>query len=130
MKRTALLLALAFSLPVCPQVLINPPKDTSVITVDVDLVNVLCTVRDKNGGFVKDLTKEDFEIRENGRRQEIRHFAREVDSPLTVALLIDFSGSVANIIGTEKNAAAHFFSEVLRPSDKALLAGFSRTVAV
>lgn len=91
---------------------------------------MLFSVRDRKGAYVRNLTKSDFEIREDGRRQEIRHFACEIDSPMTLALLLDVSGSVANIIGTEKEAAARFFSEVLRPSDKALLAGFAELIAV
>jgi VWFA-related protein len=116
--------------PATGQILLNPPRDASVISVDVNLVNVLCTVRDKNGAFVKDLKKEDFEIREDGRPQEIRLFSRDVDSPMTVALMIDVSGSVANIIGIEKAAGSRFLSEVLRPTDKALLAGFAQLIAV
>lgn len=123
-------LLIAWLQPVCAQILLNPPKDPTVITVNVNLVNIVCSVRDKHGAYVKDLRKEDFEIREDGRRQEISHFAREVDSPLTVALMVDVSGSVANIIGTEKAAAARFFSEVLRPSDKAMLVGFAQLIAV
>jgi VWFA-related protein len=123
-------LLLALLHPACAQILLNPPRDASVITVDVDLVNVLCSVRDQQGAYVKDLSKEDFEIKEDGHRQEIRHFAREVDSPLTVALLLDVSGSVSAIIGTEKAAASRFFSEVLRPGDKALLVGFAQLIAV
>ena len=65
-----------------------------------------------------------------GRAQVITHFAREVDSPMTVALLLDVSGSVAGIIGTEKAAAARFFDEVLRPGDRALLVGFANLIAV
>ena len=49
---------------------------------------------------------------------------------MTVALLLDVSGSVANIIGTEKAAAERFFDEVLRPGDKALLVGFAQVIAV
>ena len=79
-----LLIALRHSLGA--QIVLNPPKDASVITVDVDLVNVLCAVRDKRGAYVKDLKKEDFEIHEDGRPREIAYYAREVDSPLTVAL--------------------------------------------
>ena len=129
MPRRALL-PLALVPAAWPQIPLNPPRAPSVISVDVRLVNVLFTVRDKRGGYVKDLNKEDFEVREDGRRQEITHFGREVDTPLTVALLLDVSGSVANIIGTEKAAAARFFSEVLRPSDKACLAGFAGAIAV
>lgn len=96
--------------------------------MDVDVVNVLCTVHDKHGGLVTDLRKEDFEIFENGRKQEIRYFARDTDLPLTVALLVDVSGSVRAIIDEEKEAAAQFLQTVLRPSDQALLIGFSGTV--
>src|ERR1700681_1215030 len=130
MNPRSVILLLAMLRPICAQILLNPPKDASVITVDVDLVNVLCSVRDKHGAYVKDLSKDDFEIKEDGHRQEIRHFAREVDSPLTVALLLDVSGSVSAIIGAEKSAAARFFSEVLRPGDKALLVGFAQLIAV
>jgi VWFA-related protein len=116
--------------PAGAQIDLNPPKPASVITVDVDLVNLLCSVRDKRGAYVKGLNKEDFEIKQDGKRQPITHFAREVDSPMTVALMLDVSGSVAGIIGTEKAAAERFFDEVLRPGDKALLVGFAQLIAV
>jgi VWFA-related protein len=124
------LLPLALVPAAWPQIPLNPPRAPSLISVDVRLVNVLFTVRDRRGGYVKNLEKQDFEVRDEGRRQEITHFAREVDTPLTVALLIDVSGSVSNIIEVEKAAAARFFSEVLRPGDKACLAGFSGAIAV
>lgn len=98
------------------------------IKVDVDVVNVLCTVYDKRGALVKDLKKEDFEIREEGRKQEIRYFARDTNLPLTVALLVDVSGSVRTFVENEKATAERFFQEVIRPGDQALLVGFSSTV--
>src|SRR5438309_5778977 len=115
---------------VCAQIELNPPKGAGVITVDVELVNVLCSVRDRHGAYMKDLNREDFEVREDGKRQEITHFAREVDTPMTVALLLDVSGSAANIIGTEKAAAQRFFEEVLRPGDRGMLVGFAQRIAV
>jgi Ca-activated chloride channel family protein len=96
----------------------------------VELVNVLCSVRDHRGAYVKGLRKEDFELRVDGHLRPITNFAREVASPLTVALLLDVSGSVASVIPDEKVAAGRFFSEVLRPGDKALLAGFAQLIAV
>ena len=98
------------------------------IRVDVDVVNVLCTVYDKRGALVKDLRKEDFEVLENGRRQPIRYFARDSDLPLTVALLVDVSGSVREFIDKEKGAALAFLESVLRPADQAVLLGFSSTI--
>lgn len=100
------------------------------IKVDVDVVNVLCTVYDKRGALVQDLGKDDFEVLENGRPQEIRYFARDTDLPLTVALLVDVSGSVRALIEDEKDAASKFLQAVIRPSDQALLAGFSSTIVL
>jgi VWFA-related protein len=104
--------------------------EAAPIRVDVDVVNVLCTVSDKRGALVTDLKKDDFEIRENGQKQEIRYFARETDLPLTVALLMDVSGSVSSVIPQERVAAGRFFDTVLRPQDHALLLGFSSTLVL
>jgi VWFA-related protein len=104
--------------------------DASPIRVDVDVVNVLCTVADKRGALITDLSQEDFEIRENGRKQDIRYFARDTDLPLTIALLIDVSGSVRQAIAAEREAAGRFFDAVLRPTDHALLLGFSSTLVL
>jgi len=106
-----------------------PPPEPA-IKVDVDVVNVLCTVYDKRGSLVQDLAKTDFEVLEKGRRQDIRYFARETDLPLTIALLVDVSGSVRDLIGDEKDAAAQFLRAVIRPSDQALLLGFSSTIVL
>jgi VWFA-related protein len=93
-------------------------------------VNVLCTVHDRQGALAKNLTKEDFEILDNGAPQTIRYFARDRDLPLTIALLVDVSGSVNRFVQSEKATAVRFFKEVLRPGDRAMLTGFSSTVAL
>jgi VWFA-related protein len=98
--------------------------------VDVNVVNVLCTVADKRGALITDLRKEDFEIREDGRKQEIRYFARDTDLPLTVAMPMDVSGSVRQALDAEREAAGRFFDVVLRPTDHALLLGFSSTLVL
>jgi VWFA-related protein len=95
-----------------------------VIRVDVERVNVLFSVRDKNGAFINTLTQDDFEVREDGKLQEIKSFARETDLPLTVGLLIDVSGSQARLIEEERRAAAQFFRQVLREKDVAFLIAF------
>ncbi|MBV9770603.1 MAG: VWA domain-containing protein [Bryobacterales bacterium] len=109
---------------------VDTPESSSPIRVDVDVVNVLCTVSDKRGALVTDLRKEDFEIRENGRKQEIRYFARNTDLPLTIAMLMDVSGSVREALEAEREAAGRFFAAVLRPTDHALLLGFSSTLVL
>ena len=100
------------------------------IKVDVDVVNVLCTVHDRKGVLVKDLDKQNFTIREDGKPQQVRYFARETDLPLTLGLLIDVSGSVRRLVQAEKDTAERFLKQVLRPQDQALLVGFSSTVVL
>jgi len=100
------------------------PEQAPTIKVDVDVVNVLCTVRNRNGGLVKDLTKDDFQVYEDGKLQPIRYFSRETDLPLTIGLLVDVSRSQERLLETEKRAAAQFFSQVLRKQDMAFLISF------
>jgi VWFA-related protein len=100
------------------------------IKVDVRVVNVLCAVYDGRGALVTNLTKDDFEVRENGKPRTIRYFARETDLPLTIAMLVDVSGSVRNFLRAEKDTAVEFFRKVLREKDQAMLTGFSSTVAL
>ncbi len=100
----------------------------SAIKVDVDVVNVLCTVHDHSGALIRDLKQDDFRILEDGRPQQIRYFAQDTDLPLTVALLLDVSGSVRWFVEDEKRTAAKFLEQVLRPDDRALLVGFSSTI--
>src|ERR1700688_1948798 len=99
-----------------------PAQDQDgVIKVDVNLVNVLCSVRNKNGGLVGNLEKQDFTLIEDGKQQEIKYFTRETDLPLTLGLLVDVSGSQERLIDTEHRAASAFFRSVLRPKDLAFL---------
>ena len=100
------------------------------ITVGVDLVNVLFTVTDKNGRLVSGLGPEDFILEEDGELQEIRHFARENELPLTLALLVDTSPSVRPVFDEEKRTAVSFLDSILRPQDLALIIGFDRSVTL
>src|SRR5579862_112434 len=113
-----------------PTLVFSQAEEPSPIHVDVDLVNVLCTVSDKRGALITDLTKDDFEVRENGKKREIRYFTRETDLPLTVAMLVDVSGSVRAVLAEERQAAGRFFDTVLRPTDHALLLAFSSTLVL
>jgi VWFA-related protein len=104
---------------------VGPAQDSDqVIKVDVNIVNVLCSVRNKNGGLVGNLEKNDFTLLEDGKQQEIKYFTRETDLPLTLGLLVDVSGSQERLIDTEKRAAQQFFSQVLRKRDEAFLISF------
>src|ERR1700743_30723 len=83
----------------------------SVIKVDVSLVNVLCSVRNKSNGLVGNLEKSDFKIYEDGKEMEIKYFTRETDLPLTIGLLVDTSKSQERLLDIEKRAAYEFFSK-------------------
>ncbi len=99
-------------------------QDLPSIKVDVDVVSVLASVRDKRGALVPDLEKQDFTILEDGKPQEIKYFTKETDLPLTIGLLVDVSGSQRNLIEVERNAATEFFTQVLRKKDEAFLISF------
>ena len=94
------------------------------IKVDVDLVSILTSVRDKRGALIPSLQKEDFTILEDGKPQPIKYFTKETDLPLTIGLLVDVSGSQRNLIDIERSAASQFFREVLRKKDLAFLISF------
>ncbi len=105
------------------------PADTGqepTIKVDVNLVNVLCSVRTKSGGLVSNLTKDDFVLREDGKQQEIKYFTRETNLPLTIGLLIDVSASQMNLIEIERRAAGAFFPAVVQKQDQAFVISFGK----
>jgi VWFA-related protein len=102
----------------------QPSADPPVIKVDVNVVNVLCTVRNKANGLVGSLEKRDFTIFEDGKQQTITDFTRETDVPLTLALLVDVSESQERLIDVERRAAHDFFTHVLRDKDEAFLISF------
>jgi len=102
----------------------KPADDIPSITVDVDVVSILASVRDKRGALVANLQKDDFTILEEGKAQSIKYFTKETDLPLTIGLLVDVSGSQRNLIDIERNAASQFFSQVLRKKDEAFLISF------
>jgi len=98
-------------------------------STSVKVINVLATVRDKDGKIVKDLTKDDFVLNEDGRAQTIQYFSQQSDLPLTLGLLVDTSGSERRNIPTEKDASYKFLESVLRPEkDKAFIIHFDREV--
>ncbi len=98
-------------------------------SVDVKVVNVLATVRDKHGAIVNNLSKDDFTLQEDGRPQAIRYFTRETDLPLTLGLLVDTSFSVRNELDKERSASGTFMDEVVREGkDAAFLIHFDHEV--
>src|SRR5665213_3688756 len=68
-------------------------KNPATFSTDVKVVSVLATVHDKSGKIVSDLTKDDFNVAEDGRPQTIKYFSRETDLPLSLGLMVDTSYS-------------------------------------
>ena len=88
-----------------------------IIRTRVDLVHVLCTVRERSGRYVSNLAKDDFDVYENGVKQSIEFFHYETGEnaqALTIVLLIDTSGSVKDKLRFEQEAATEFLKESLR----------------
>jgi VWFA-related protein len=102
-----------------------PAQENPTYRVDVNVVNVLATVRDRKGHIVNDLTKDDFILEEDGKPQEITYFSRQTDLPLTIGLLIDTSLSQVRLIEDERSASSQFLDQVLRhEKDQAFIIKF------
>ncbi|MFV0388201.1 MAG: VWA domain-containing protein [Pyrinomonadaceae bacterium] len=87
-----------------------------VIKIDTELVNVLFSAQDRQHRLLTNLTASDISIFENGEKQEIVEFMRQVDLPLSLSILIDTSSSQERTLPQEKDAANSFLEKVVRPS--------------
>ena len=97
----------------------------------VDEVNVIFTVTDKHGKFIKDLKKDEFAVVDDKRPAEaIRSFAAETNLPLRVGLLVDASNSIRDRFKFEQEAAIEFLNQIIRPADEAFVIGFDSTTEV
>jgi Ca-activated chloride channel homolog len=110
------------------------PDDSPLETIkkNVDEVNVVFTVTDKHGHFVKDLKEDDFRVIDDSKpATKIIEFARETNLPLRVGLLIDASNSIRDRFRFEQDAAIEFLNQIVRPRfDKAFVLGFDTTAEV
>src|ERR1700744_3113179 len=88
--------------------------DGAGFSSDVQVVNLLATVRTKKSEIVRDLSKDDFSLLEDGHPQTIKYFARESDLPLTIGLMVDTSMSQVHVLDAERGASFRFLDEVLR----------------
>jgi len=99
------------------------------ISVNVKMVTMFATVRDKHGALVRNLTKDDFVLQQDGHPQTITYFAPDSDLPLTLGLLVDTSGSQRRLLDQERDASHAFIDHLLREDkDKAFVIHFDRQV--
>ena len=104
-------------------------EPATTIAVDVKVVTLPVTVRDKHEKIVRDLTKDDFTLQEDGRAQTIKYFSQDTNLPLTLGLLVDTSRSQTNVLEAERNASRSFLDQmVVQPKDKAFLIHFDHEV--
>jgi VWFA-related protein len=106
-----------------------PVRDQSMgtIKVNVNLVNIYFSVRDKNG-YLTNLRKDDCSIFEDKAPQKIKNFTQEKNLPLTIGILLDTSGSQQHVLPLEQESGAEFLKDVLTPKDEAFLISFDINV--
>src|ERR1700743_2395618 len=97
--------------------------DTQTLKVNVNLVNVYFSVRDKSG-FLTGLKKDDCNLYEEKDLQTLKNFTQEKNLPLTIGILLDTSGSQTNVLPLEQDSGSRFLKEVLTPKDEAFLISF------
>ena len=103
--------------------------DTPTLKVASTIVAVSAIVRDAAGAPVPNLTRDDFLLKQDGKPQSITYFSQGSDLPLTLALMIDTSGSQRAYIGEEIAAGKAFFPVMLtRPDDRAVLVQFDNAI--
>ena len=96
----------------------TPPiiEEDEVVKVETESVNVLFTAQDRNRKLLLNLKQEDVRVLENGQPQAISSFSRQIDLPLSLAILIDTSASQERTLPEEKAAAISFVESVIRPA--------------
>lgn len=120
--------------PVAQQTDQAPPQQgdqeqtMETLKVNVDVVQLFFNVKDKKGALIPALTKDDFEILEDGKPQTIKYFTAETNLPLTLGILIDTSGSQQRVLPMEQEVGGEFLAQILREKDLAFLIGFDVNV--
>jgi VWFA-related protein len=105
----------------------QPPSDQDnlqTFKAEVNVVNLFYNVKDKHGMLIPALTKDDFQVFEDGKPQTIKYFSSESNQPLTLGIMIDTSASQTRVLDIEQEACAQFLKAVLREKDLAFVINF------
>ena len=109
----------------------NPQDSEDVVRVETNLTSIFFTAADSNKRFINNLKKEDVRVLEDGQPQEIFTFQKNLDLPLSIAILIDTSRSEERTLPDEKAAARSFIEAVMRPEkDEAAIVSFTGDVTL
>lgn len=103
-------------------------KQKGTIRVQTNLVSILASVTDAKGEPVIGLAQSAFQVLEEGVEQKIVRFEPQTNRPIDLALMVDTSGSAAIELKVERDAAAHFVDEVVRPGDRLAVFSFTSDV--
>ena len=139
---SALFLWTLMGLPMCAQMVPSPdappssnapappdeetPVDT--LKIDINLVSLFFTVKDKQGFLLPHLTQSDCKIAEDNQPQSFKSFAAQPDLPLTIGMLLDTSGSQRRVLELEQDAGSQFLFEIMRSKDQGFLLSFDSDV--
>jgi VWFA-related protein len=105
-------------------------RAATTLRVNVNLVSLYFTVRDKRNGLIPNLTKDDCNILEDKQPQKIKNFSAEADLPLTLGILLDTSGSQQNVLPMEQQTGSAFVKRILRSKDEAFLVSFDVQISL
>ena len=100
-------------------------QPTETLKINVNVVSLFFNVKDKHGALIPNLTKDDFEIAEDGKPQTIKYFTAESNLPLTLGILIDSSGSQLRVLDMEKEVGGAFLKQILTDKDEAFVIDFN-----
>ena len=100
----------------------------TTLKVNVGVVQLFFNVKDKKGGLIPSLTKDNFAVFEDGKPQTIKYFAAESNLPLTLGILIDASGSQLRVLDMEKEVGGSFLGQILTEKDMAFVLSFDVNV--
>jgi VWFA-related protein len=108
----------------------NEQDITETLKVNVDVVQFFFNVKERKGGLIPNLTKDHFEVLEDGKPQTIKYFSANSDLPLTLGILIDSSASQERVLAMEQEVGGAFLNQIMRPKDLAFVVDFNIGVSL
>jgi VWFA-related protein len=100
-------------------------EPAATLKVNVNIVQLFFNVKDKHGALIPNMTKDDFQIYEDGQPQTVKYFTPETNLPLTLGILIDSSGSQVRVLDMEKEVGGAFLKQILTDKDLAYVLDFN-----
>lgn len=105
-------------------------QPVTTFKANTNVVQLFFNVKDKKGGLIPNLPKDNFEVMEDKKPQTIKYFAAESQLPLTLGILIDSSASQERVLDMEKQVGGAFLSEIIRDKDMAFVIDFNIGVSL